>query len=211
MAKLEIIDQTGKKVNDLTLNKEVFGIKPNDKVMKDAITVARNSLRQGTAKTKNRSEVSGGGRKPWRQKGTGNARQGSIRAVQWKGGGVAFGPVPRSYSIKQNRKEAKLALKSAWSYKANDNELVVIDKLAFVTPKTKEMTKLLETLKINDKKVLVVVEKYSENVILSSRNLRNVLLMEYPEVSVLDLVSADAVLIESEALKKIEEVLSKWI
>ena len=209
MAKLEIIDQTGKKVNDLTLNKEVFGIKPNDKVMKDAITVARNSLRQGTAKTKNRSEVSGGGRKPWRQKGTGNARQGSIRAVQWKGGGVAFGPVPRSYSIKQNRKEAKLALKSAWSYKANDNELVVIDKLAFVTPKTKEMTKLLETLKINDKKVLVVVEKYSENVILSSRNLRNVLLMEYPEVSVLDLVSADAVLIESEALKKIEEVLSK--
>ncbi len=209
MAKLEIVDQTGKKVNDLTLNKEVFGIKPNDKVMKDAITVARNSLRQGTAKTKNRSEVSGGGRKPWRQKGTGNARQGSIRAVQWKGGGVAFGPVPRSYSIKQNRKEAKLALKSAWSYKANDNELVVIDKLAFVTPKTKEMTKLLETLKINDKKVLVVVEKYSENVILSSRNLRNVLLMEYPEVSVLDLVSADFVLIENEALKKIEEVLSK--
>jgi len=211
MAKLEIVDQTGKKVNDLTLNKEVFGIKPNDKVMKDAITVARNSLRQGTAKTKNRSEVSGGGRKPWRQKGTGNARQGSIRAVQWKGGGVAFGPVPRSYSIKQNRKEAKLALKSAWSYKANDNELVVIDKLAFVTPKTKEMTKLLETLKINDKKVLVVVDKYSENVILSSRNLRNVLLMEYPEVSVLDLVSADFVLIENEALKKIEEVLSKWI
>jgi large subunit ribosomal protein L4 len=209
MAKLEIVDQTGKKVNDLTLNKEVFGIKPNDKVMKDAITVARNSLRQGTAKTKNRSEVSGGGRKPWRQKGTGNARQGSIRAVQWKGGGVAFGPVPRSYSIKQNRKEAKLALKSAWSYKANDNELVVIDKLAFVTPKTKEMTKLLETLKINDKKVLVVVDKYSENVILSSRNLRNVLLMEYPEVSVLDLVSADFVLIENEALKKIEEVLSK--
>ncbi len=209
MAKLEIVDQTGKKVNDLTLNKEVFGIKPNDKVMKDAITVARNSLRQGTAKTTNRSEVSGGGRKPWRQKGTGNARQGSIRAVQWKGGGVAFGPVPRSYSIKQNRKEAKLALKSAWSYKANDNELVVIDKLAFVTPKTKEMTKLLETLKINDKKVLVVVDKYSENVILSSRNLRNVLLMEYPEVSVLDLVSADFVLIENEALKKIEEVLSK--
>lgn len=209
MTKLEIVDQTGKKVNDLTLNKEVFGIKPNDKVMKDAITVARNSLRQGTAKTKNRSEVSGGGRKPWRQKGTGNARQGSIRAVQWKGGGVAFGPVPRSYSIKQNRKEAKLALKSAWSYKANDNELVVIDKLAFVTPKTKEMTKLLETLKINDKKVLVVVDKYSENVILSSRNLRNVLLMEYPEVSVLDLVSADFVLIENEALKKIEEVLSK--
>ena len=209
MAKLEIVDQTGKKVNDLTLNKEIFGIKPNDKVMKDAITVARNSLRQGTAKTKNRSEVSGGGRKPWRQKGTGNARQGSIRAVQWKGGGVAFGPVPRSYSIKQNRKEAKLALKSAWSYKANDNELVVIDKLAFVTPKTKEMTKLLETLKINDKKVLVVVDKYSENVILSSRNLRNVLLMEYPEVSVLDLVSADFVLIENEALKKIEEVLSK--
>lgn len=209
MAKLEIVDQTGKKVKDLTLNKEVFGIKPNDKVMKDAITVARNSLRQGTAKTKNRSEVSGGGRKPWRQKGTGNARQGSIRAVQWKGGGVAFGPVPRSYSIKQNRKEAKLALKSAWSYKASDNELVVIDKLAFVTPKTKEMTKLLETLKINDKKVLVVVDKYTENVILSTRNLRNVLLMEYPEVSVLDLVSADAVLVENEALKKIEEVLSK--
>ena len=209
MAKLEIVDQTGKKVNDLTLNKEVFGIKPNDKVLKDAITVARNSLRQGTAKTKNRSEVSGGGRKPWRQKGTGNARQGSIRAVQWKGGGVAFGPVPRSYSIKQNRKEAKLALKSAWSYKANDNELVVVDKLSFVTPKTKEITKVLETLKINDKKVLIVVAKYEENVILSTRNLRNVLLMEYPEVSVLDLVGADYVLVEEEALKKIEEVLSK--
>ncbi len=209
MAKLEIVDQTGKKVNDLTLNKEVFGIKPNDKVLKDAITVARNSLRQGTAKTKNRSEVSGGGRKPWRQKGTGNARQGSIRAVQWKGGGVAFGPVPRSYSIKQNRKEAKLALKSAWSYKANDNELVVVDKLKFVTPKTKEITKVLETLKISDKKVLIVVAKYEENVILSTRNLRNVLLMEYPEVSVLDLVGADCVLVEEEALKKIEEVLSK--
>ena len=113
--KFELIDLNGKKVKDIDLNKEVFGIEPNDVVLKDAIVLGRAALRQGTHKAKTRAEVSGGGRKPWRQKGTGNARQGSIRAVQWVGGGIAFGPVPRDYSKKQNRKERKLALRSAYS------------------------------------------------------------------------------------------------
>ena len=131
MKKVELLNLKGEKVKDINLNEEIFGITPNNNVLNDAIILTMASLRQGTHKTKNRSEVSGGGRKPWRQKGTGRARQGSIRAVQWVGGGRYGTPVPRDYSIKQNRKEAKLALKSAWSYKANDNELVVVDKLNF--------------------------------------------------------------------------------
>ncbi len=209
MAKINILNQTGEKVKDFNLNKDVFEIEPNEKVLKDAIVVAMSSLRQGTAKTKTRDEVSGGGRKPWKQKGTGNARQGSIRAVQWKGGGVAFGPNPRSYDKKQNRKEAKLAMRSAWAIKVKDKALLCVDSIKFVTPKTKEMIKLLEDLKINNKKVLVVVKEYNENIILASRNLRNVLLMEYHEISVLDLINADYVVIEEEALKVVEEVLNK--
>lgn len=205
--KLDILNTNGEKVKDLTLNKEIFGIEPNDKVLKDAIIVAQSSLRQGTAKTKNRSEVSGGGRKPWRQKGTGRARQGSIRAPQWRGGGVALGPVPRDYSLKMNRKERQLALKSALSYKVKDKEMIVVDKIEINVPKTKEMLKLLETLEVNDKKVLIVMGELTENVILASRNLQNVLIMEPFELNVLDIVNADYLVMTEDAVKMVEEAL----
>ena len=205
--KVELLNINGEKIKDINLDKEIFGIEPNNKVLKDAIDLARASLRQGTAKTKNRSEVSGGGRKPYKQKGTGNARQGSIRAVQWVGGGIAFGPVPRSYNKKQNRKERKLALKSAWSYKVKNNNLVVVDEIKLSTPKTKDMIKMLTNLKLDGEKLLVVVKEYSENVILASRNLQNIMLLQANEVGVLDIVSAKKVLIEDAALESIKEVL----
>ena len=195
------------KVNDIKLCKEVFDVTPNDNVLRDAIQVARCGLRQGTYKVKNRSEVSGGGRKPWRQKGTGRARQGSIRAPQWRGGGVALGPVPRDYSLKMNRKERKLALKSALSYKASSNELVVVDKIEVSVPKTKEMLSLLENLELKDKKVLIVMNELTENVILASRNLQNILIMEPSELNVLDIVNADYLLADVDAIKEIEEAL----
>ena len=207
MKKIDLLNLKGEKVNDLKLNEEVFSITPNDKVLYDAIILARASLRQGTHSTKNRSEVSGGGRKPWRQKGTGHARQGSIRAVQWVGGGRYGTPVPRDYSKKQNRKERRLALKSALSHKFNDNEVIVMEELTFTTPKTKEMMTLLDTLKIADKKVLFVVDDFTENVILASRNIPNVALIAANELNVLDLINSDVVVFTSEAIKKIEEAL----
>ena len=207
MKKIDLLNLKGEKVNELKLNEEVFSITPNDKVLYDAIILARASLRQGTHSTKNRSEVSGGGRKPWRQKGTGHARQGSIRAVQWVGGGRYGTPVPRDYSKKQNRKERRLALKSALSHKFNDNEVIVMEELTFTTPKTKEMMTLLNTLKIADKKVLFIVDDFTENVILASRNIPNVALISANELNVLDLVNSDVVVFTSEAIKKIEEAL----
>lgn len=195
------------KIMDLKLNKEVFGIEPNDKVLYDAIITARNGLRQGTYKVKTRSEVSGGGRKPWRQKGTGRARQGSIRAPQWVGGGVALGPVPRDYSIKMNRKERRLALKSALSYKVREENLIVVDNVEVASNKTKDMVKALEELNVADKKVLIVMDELTENVILASRNLANVLLMEPVELNVLDIVNADVLLVNKQALNEIEEAL----
>lgn len=195
------------RVNDIKLSKEVFDIEPNDNVLRDAIQLARCGLRQGTYKVKNRSEVSGGGRKPWRQKGTGRARQGSIRAPQWRGGGVALGPIPRDYSLKMNRKERKLALKSALSYKAHDNEIIVVDKIEVSVPKTKEMLKMLESFDIQDKKVIIVMSELSENVILASRNLQNVLIMEPNELNVLDILNADCMLVSVDAIKEIEEAL----
>ena len=207
MKKINLLNLKGEKVNDLKLNEEIFSITPNDKVLYDAIILARASLRQGTHSTKNRSEVSGGGRKPWRQKGTGHARQGSIRAVQWVGGGRYGTPVPRDYSKKQNRKERRLALKSALSHKFNDNEVIVMEELTFRAPKTKEMMTLLNSLKIADKKVLFVVDDFTENVILASRNIPNVALIAANELNVLDLVNSDVVVFTSEAIKKIEEAL----
>ena len=195
------------KLKDIKLNKELLNIEPNDKVLYDAIILQRASLRQGTHSTKNRSEVSGGGRKPWRQKGTGHARQGSIRSVQWVGGGRYGTPVPRDYSKKQNRKGRRLALQTAFLNIYNNKQLVVVDSLAVATPKTKEMTAMLDTLKIADKKVLIVVKELEENLILASRNLRNIALIEATELNVLDLSYADVVLTTKEGLEAIEEVL----
>lgn len=209
MKKVELLNLKGEKVKDINLNEEIFGIKVNNKVLNDAIILSRASLRQGTHKTKNRSEVSGGGRKPWRQKGTGNARQGSIRATQWRGGGIVFGPTPnKNYKKKQNKKERRLAILSALSYKLKDNELIVLDELNFKTNKTKEMTELLTKLNIRNNKVLVAVEEITENLYLSVRNLANVKLVRFNEVNTFDLVSADNLLITESALKKLEEVLT---
>ena len=205
--KLDILNTNGEKIKDTNLNKEIFGIEVNDKVLKDAIVVAQSSLRQGTAKTKTRSEVSGGGRKPWKQKGTGRARQGSIRAVQWVGGGIAFGPTPRSYSKKQNRTERRLALKSAWTYKAKEGAITVVDAIKLETPKTKEIINILNNLKLNDTKTMIVVKEYEENLILASRNLQNIVVVLPSEISVLDLVSSNKVLITVDALDEVKEAL----
>ena len=207
MKKVELLNLKGEKVKDINLNEEIFGITPNKAVLNDAIILTMASLRQGTHKTKNRSEVSGGGRKPWRQKGTGRARQGSIRAVQWVGGGNYGTPVPRDYSKKQNRKERRLALKSALSDKALEKAIMVVENISLSTPKTKEMLSLLEALKVADKKVLLVVKEFDDNLILSSRNLQNVVLIAAEEINVLDLVSTDVMVITEEALKTVEEVL----
>lgn len=208
MKKVELLNLNGEKVKDFKLNENIFDITPNDKVLYDAIILARASLRQGTHKTKNRSEVSGGGRKPWRQKGTGRARQGSIRAVQWVGGGNYGTPVPRDYSKKQNRKERQLALRTALTEKVNDKELIAVENLTLETPKIKDMINLLTNLKIADKKVLIVVKELEENLILASRNLQNVALITADEINVLDLVATNVVLITEDALKAIEEVLA---
>ena len=193
------------KIKDLKLNKEIFGIEPNDKVLYDAIITARCGLRQGTYSTKTRSEVSGGGRKPWRQKGTGRARQGSIRATQWRGGGIALGPKPRDYSIKMNRKERRLAILSALSHKNNEKNIIVVDNIDLASNKTKDMIKALESLEVADKKVLIIMDELTENVILASRNLSNVLLMEPVEINALDIVNADVLLMNSAAVSEIEE------
>ncbi len=195
------------KIKDIKLNKEIFGIEPNEKVMRDAIIVARSGLRQGTYSTKTRSEVSGGGRKPWRQKGTGRARQGSIRATQWRGGGIALGPKPRDYSIKMNRKERRLALISALSEKNKAKNLIVVDKFDLESNKTKDFIKALETLELTDKKVLLVMDELTSNVILASRNLLNVLLMEPFELDVLDIVNADVLVMTKQAVSDVEEAL----
>ena len=207
MKKVELLNLKGEKVKDINLNEEIFGITPNKAVLNDAIILTMASLRQGTHKTKNRSEVSGGGRNPWRQKGTGRARQGSIRAVQWVGGGNYGTPVPRDYSKKQNRKERRLALKSALSDKALEKAIMVVENISLSTPKTKEMLSLLEALKVADKKVLLVVKEFDDNLILASRNLQNVVLIAAEEINVLDLVSTDVMVITEEALKTVEEVL----
>lgn len=207
MSKLELLNLNGEKVKDIKLNDNVFGIVPNDIVLHDAIVLALASERQGTHSTKTRAEVSGGGRKPWRQKGTGNARQGSIRAVQWRKGGIAFGPKPRDYSKKQNRKVRRLALKSALSYKAKDKEIVVLENLKLETNKTKEMVNLLTKLNLVNSKVLLVVEELDENVCLASRNLGNIKVVLPTEVNTYDIMNADKMVITESALKKLEEVL----
>lgn len=207
MKKNSVLNIKGDKVGDITLNETVWGITPNDAVLYDAITLARNSQKQGTHSTKTRSEVSGGGKKPWRQKGTGRARQGSTRSPQWPGGGIVFGPKPRTYNKKMNKKERVLALKSALSYKVQDKEIIVLDNLNIETNKTKDMLKILEAIKA-EKKVLIVVSELTDNVILSTRNIPNVVLLQNSEISTLDIIAADTLVITEEAVKAIEEVLA---
>lgn len=208
MSKIELLNNNGEKVKDIKLNDNVFGITPNDIALKDALVLYMASTRQGTHSTKTRAEVSGGGRKPWRQKGTGNARQGSIRAVQWRKGGIAFGPKPRDYTKKQNRKVRRLALKSALSYKVKDNELIILENIKFETNKTKEMVTLLNKLELTNSKVLIVVEELEDNICLSSRNLGNVKIVLPEEVNTYDVVNSDKMIMTESSLKKLEEVLT---
>ena len=206
MAKINVLNTNGEKVKDITLNKEVFGIVPNDAVLYDAIKLAQNNARQGTRGVKGRSDVSGGGRKPWRQKGTGRARQGSTRAPHWYHGGWAFGNQSRNYEVKQNRKERALALKSALAYKVINKELVIVDSLNVETSKTKDMKNILANLKV-ERNALIIVSELNENLVLATRNINNVLLLEASEINVLDLVSANLVIVEESAIKEIEEAL----
>ncbi|KOO40868.1 50S ribosomal protein L4 [Priestia koreensis] len=207
MPKVALFNQNGKNVGEIELNASVFGIEPNKHVMFEAVLMQRASLRQGTHKVKTRSEVRGGGRKPWRQKGTGRARQGSIRSPQWRGGGAVFGPVPRSYSYKLPKKVRRLAIKSALSSKVLENSFVVVEGLSFDAPKTKEMVAVLKNLSV-DRKALVVTADLSENVALSARNIPGVTVVAANGLSVLDLVNHDKVVITKEAVEKVEEVLA---
>ena len=207
MPNVALFEQDGSQIGEVTLNEEIFGIEPNESVVYDAIIMQRASLRQGTHAVKNRSAVRGGGRKPWRQKGTGRARQGSIRSPQWRGGGVVFGPTPRSYSYKLPKKVRRLAIKSVLSEKVAENKLVVVDALSFDAPKTKEFKQVLANLSI-DKKVLIVLEEGNDFAALSARNLPNVSVIASNNVTVLDVVANDKVLATQTALTQIEEVLA---
>ena len=207
MAKIKEINLKGEQVKDLTLNDDVFKIEGNDVVLKKAIRLQLDSQRQGTHDTKGRSEVSGGGRKPYRQKGTGNARQGTIRAPHFVGGGVVFGPTPRSYSFKTNRKERRLALKSALSAKLAEKAVVVVDSLELKSAKTKDAIKMLETLKLNGK-VLFVSAHDAEMLYLATRNLGNTAVIMADELNVYDIVNADVVVFDEDSVKYIEEALN---
>ncbi len=207
MSKIDVLNVKGEKVKDITLAKEVWNIEPNDTVLYDAIRLATSNARQGTHSVKNRSEVSGGGRKPWRQKGTGRARQGSTRAPHWYHGGVVFGPqTEKNYTKKMNRKERQLALKSALSYKVLDSELIVLDELKLASNKTKEMKDILANLKV-DRNILVVVDELDDNIVLATRNLNNVLLLSADEINTMDVVSAHALIATEAAIKSVEEAL----
>ncbi|MDF2947638.1 MAG: rplD [Bacillales bacterium] len=207
MAKVTLYNQTGASIGEIELNDAVFGIEPNQAVLFDAIIMQRATLRQGTHKVKGRSEVRGGGRKPWKQKGTGRARQGSIRSPQWRGGGIVFGPTPRSYSYKLNKKVRKLALKSALSSKVQADEILVLDELTLNAPKTKEMVKVLSGLNV-ERKALIVTTDANEMVELSARNIPGVTVLNAEAVNVLDLAHHDKLIITKGAVEKIEEVLA---
>ena len=207
MPKVTLFDQKGSNVGEIELAESIFGIEPNQSVLFEAIIMQRASLRQGTHKVKNRSEVAGGGRKPWRQKGTGRARQGSIRSPQWRGGGTVFGPTPRSYGYKLPKKVRRLALKSALATKVQEANILVLESLSFEAPKTKEFVAFLNNLSV-DTKALIVTDVVDENVALSARNIPGVTVVEAAGLNVLDLASHTKLIITKSAVQKVEEVLA---
>ena len=205
MANVSVYNMEGKEVGTIELNDAVFGVEVNEHLVHMAVVQQLANNRQGTQKAKTRSEVSGGGRKPWRQKGTGHARQGSTRSPQWTGGGVVFAPVPRDYSFKINKKEKRAALKSALSDKVANGKLVVVDALTFDAPKTKEFAKVMANLNVNDK-ALVVLNDNNENVVLSARNIPTVKTSLTNTINVYDVVNAKTLVLTQDAVKTIEEV-----
>ncbi len=205
MPKVDVYNMQGKKVSDVELSEAVFGIEPNENVVHSALVNYLANQRQGTQSTKTRAEVRGGGRKPWRQKGTGRARQGSIRAPQWIKGGIALGPKPRSYSYRINKKEKQLAIKSILSAKVLDNELTVVDKLELKETKTKIMAKALTDLKVEGKALIILADK-NENVSRSSRNIEGVKTIELNTINVFDLLNCNKLVLPLDTVKKLEEV-----
>ena len=205
MPKIDVYDINGKKVKELELNEAVFGIEPNEAVVHSVLVNFLANQRQGTQSTKTRSEVSGGGRKPWRQKGTGRARQGSIRAPQWIKGGIALGPKPRSYKYTVNKKERQLAVKSVLSSKVLENELVVVDSLPLNDITTKEMVKALSNLKVEGKALIMLPEK-NEKVQKSARNIEGVKTTLVETINVYDLLKYNKLVVTEDAVKKLEEV-----
>ena len=205
MPKIDVYDIKGKKVSDVELAESVFGIEPNEAIVHSVLVNYLANQRQGTQSTKTRAEVRGGGRKPWRQKGTGRARQGSIRAPQWIKGGIALGPKPRSYKYTVNKKERRLAIKSLLSSKVLENELTVVDKLELNEIKTKTMVKALADLKVEGKTLIVLADK-NENVLMSSRNIEGVKTILLNNINVFDLLKYNNLVLPLETVKKIEEV-----
>ena len=205
MPKIDVYDINGKKVKELELNETIFGIEPNEEVVHSVLINFLANQRQGTQSTKTRAEVRGGGRKPWRQKGTGRARQGSIRAPQWIKGGIALGPKPRSYKYTVNKKERALAVKSVLSSKVLDNELVVVDSIPMKEIKTKEMVKTLSNLKVEGKTLIMLPEK-NENVQKSARNIENVKTTLVGTINIYDLLKYNKLVVTEDTIKKLEEV-----
>ncbi len=204
MAQVTVYNKEGKEVGTLELNDAVFGVEVNEHLVHMAVVAQLANKRQGTQKAKTRSEVSGGGRKPWRQKGTGHARQGSTRAPQWKGGGMVFAPTPRDYTIKLNKKEKRAALKSALTSRVNDNKFVVVDDLSFDAIKTKNFKAVMDNLKVS--KALVVLDENSSNAALSARNLPTVKTARVNSINVYDILKYNTVVATKAAVANIEEV-----
>ena len=204
MANVTVYNMEGNEVGTMELNDAVFGVEINEHLVHLAVVRQLANNRQGTQKAKTRSEVSGGGRKPWRQKGTGHARQGSIRAPQWTGGGVVFAPVPRDYEVKMNKKERRAALKSALTSKVQDNKLVVVDSLALAEAKTKEMQKVLTNLKAD--KALVITAADDQNVVIAARNIADVQTATVSTMNVYDVMRHNTVVVTKDAVASIEEV-----
>ena len=207
MPKVVLYNQNGSNVGELELNDHVFGVEDNQQVIYDTVIAERAAMRQGTQKAKTRSEVRGGGRKPWRQKGTGRARQGSIRSPQWRGGGVVFAPTPRSHAIKINKKVVRLAMRCALSSKVRDNHIVVLDQLTLDTFKTKGLVEVLKTFHLENDKVVLALDESNGNVELAGRNLPNVLVGQYNHISVYQMMNAKHLVITKTAVEKFEEVL----
>lgn len=207
MPKVALYNQDGSTVGEVELAETVFGIEPNEHVLHDAVVMQQASMRSGTHAVKNRSAVRGGGRKPWRQKGTGRARHGSIRSPQWVGGGVVFGPTPRSYAYNLPKKVRRLAIKSALSSKVKEENIKVLESLTLSKPKTKDMVAILNNLKV-DSKALVVTESYDDNIALSLRNIPGVKLVTATGINVLDVLHHEHLIMTKDAVAKVEEVLA---
>ncbi|ALD66846.1 50S ribosomal protein L4 [Spiroplasma cantharicola] len=205
--KAKVLDVKGTSLKEITLNDKVWGVEPHQQAIFDTVVSQQAALRQGTRKTKTRAEVRGGGRKPWRQKGTGRARQGSIRSPQWRGGGVVFGPTPNiNYKKAVNKKVRQLAIRSALSIKAKEANLVILDKFAFSKPSTKEMLSVMKNIKIEDQKTLIVTKEHEEIVVKSAGNIPGVKTLDFQKMNIFDLLNATKLVVTEDTVNKIEEV-----